>query len=421
MQEKFSAKDNSVLILGLGLQGGGVGVARFLARIGMDVTVSDRASRSKMAPSIKKLDGLPIKYIFGTSWDKNLNKYDFVVKNPGVPKEYTPLKKARMVTNDAEIFLTLAPRSKVIGVTGTKGKTTTASLVSHILPNSILVGIPGVSFFDCFFLKKEPTWIVAEFSSFDLEYITQSPRIVLFTSLFSDHLNRYPSFHKYAAAKMNLLKFQKKDDIALIANSKIIRAHLPKKHGKLIFISSRPVPGVIWQIPEISAVFAMTLGLTLGISKTALLKRIKSFKPVQGRIEEVAKKHGVLFINDTTATNPGSASYTFLQLKKHFEDVIVITGGEDKKFSAREIRDYGKLLNKASWVILLPGSFSDRLKKSLLSPSLVLSMDEAVAVAANISKKGTVIALIPGAASFNMFQNEFHRADVFLKAIKKIK
>ena len=217
-------REASILILGLGVHGGGVGAARFFARLGYKVIVTDLKAKKELSGSLKKLSGLDIRYILGRHRIKDITNSSLIVRNPGIPSDSPYLKAARNhkvpVTSDSELLLELAPREKIIGVTGTKGKTTTSMLIGHLLgKKACVLGIPGVSFFDYFYFRREPDWIVAEFSSFDLEYVKRSPHIAVFTSLFPDHLNRYPSFKKYASTKMNLIRYQTKGDIAILYSS----------------------------------------------------------------------------------------------------------------------------------------------------------------------------------------------------------
>ena len=158
LQEKFFAKDSarhSVLILGLGINGGGVGAARFFAHLGMSVTVTDLKTKKELSQSLRTLAGLPIKYVLGKHRMEDIKQADLIIKNPGVPDSSPYIQKAKKlgkpITNDGALFLALAPRDHVIATTGTKGKTTTSLLIKHLLgTQAISVGIPGISFFDYF-------------------------------------------------------------------------------------------------------------------------------------------------------------------------------------------------------------------------------------------------------------------------------
>lgn len=422
LQEKFFAESKSnptVLVFGLGTSGGGVGVAKFFAELGYRVIVTDTKTKKELAVSLKALRSYKIQYVLGKHNARDFQHADLIVKNPSVPHSHPLLKSAKRVTSDAEIFLTVADRKKIIGITGTKGKTTTSMLTQHLLGNeAILVGTPGISFFECFFTQKKYKWIVAEFSSFDLEIPKVSPHISVFTSLFPDHLNRYISFAKYARAKMRIIQFQEKGDRAFVWKSKNTKKYLPKTQGKIFWMSEGTI-NAPWNLSRHAVIMASAVASTLGVSKALVARRLRSFQPPHGRLEIVASAKGYTFVNDTTSTNPGSASFSLGQLIGHFKKAVIIAGGEDKNFPVSSIKEYADALRALRlYAIILPGSFSDRLIKFLPQSSFecAVSMESAVKQA---TKKGKVIALIPGAASFNMFVNEFDRGEKFTRASKK--
>jgi len=420
-----------VLILGLGMQGGGVGAARFFVRLGMDVTVTDLKQKKDLSVSLKRLRGLPIRYVLGKHRVSDIHKSDLIVKNPGVPAHSPFVREAKKrkipITNDAGLFLSLAPRETTIGITGTKGKTTMTMLLGHILGRrAVVAGTPGVSFFEYFFLKKEPEWVIGEFSSFDLEYARSSPHIAVMTSLFADHLNRYASFAEYARFKMNIARFQSPSDFFVAYQSPHLRTHLPNLKSKVIFARerdlSRHIPRISWRLPFESVAIAYCISKILKIPEKIFWAKIKSFRVPEGRLEIIARKKGRIYINDTTATNPGSAIHSLRAIRRAFGEKIrlsVITGGEDKLFPKDEIRQYARYLyTYTDGVYMLPGSMTDTLAHYFRDGVLCGSLEEAVVKASGA--KG-IIALVPGAASFNMFTNEFHRARVFIKAVRKLK
>jgi len=425
LRERFFGarkKDPSILVFGLGTSGGGVGVARFASKLGLSVTATDKKNKKELARSLSRLRGLPVRLVLGRHRKQDIDRADIIVKNPGVPESSPWIryarKKKKIVTNDAELFLALVPHDRIIGVTGTKGKTTTTRLMAHVLGRSArAVGIPGTSFFDCFSGTSLPRWIVAEFSSFDLEYVTESPSIVLFTSLFADHLNRYKNFRDYADTKMRILRFQKKWERAYVVESKNIRKYIPRTYkGNLRF--ARPKIGADARgIPYASCVLVTAVARSLGISQKQIQQRIASFRLQPGCLEIVTRRGAHVGINSTTATNPGSAQYVIKALAHRYRHLIVITGGEDKKFPESEIAVYARALHRyASGIVVLPGSFTDRLRPYLGSRVVkARSMRDAVTYA--VSLRGSV-ALVPAAASFNMFKNEFDRGAQFTKLIR---
>lgn len=434
LQEKFFAAGKkvrrpTVLILGLGAHGGGVGAARFFCRLGYRVVVTDLKTREELARSLGALKGLPITFVLGKHRLSDITSASLIVKNPGVPARSPCVQEAMRagvpITNDGELFLQLVERDRVIGITGTKGKTTTTLLLKHVLgPRARAVGVPGSSFFDYFFLPRRPRWVIAEFSSFDLEYASASPHIAIITALFADHLNRYRSFRQYTRVKMNLFRYQQRGDLALAPSTPAIKKVLPATSAKKFWAASRGiyVPGASWEISPISQALVLCVAQLIGISPQTCRKRIASFNALPGRLEVVARRSGKVFINDTTATNPGAAMFSLALLKHQFprSHITVITGGEDKKFPAADIRQFAALLRRERVrVITIPGSMTEKLLHALSLGSVerARTLTEAVTKAADT--RG-VVALIPAAASFNMFQNEFDRAEKFKKAVRKV-
>lgn len=433
MREKFFAaanQDGPVCILGLGAHGGGVGAARFFARLGVPVIVSDLKTRRELAPSIAQLKRFKnIQYVLGRHPFHEMQKAALIVKNPGVPNTSPVIRHARMqgkpITNDGALFLELAPRERIIGVTGTKGKTTTTALISRLLGSSTyVVGTPGSSFFDLFELPRMPRWIVAEFSSFDLEYTHTSPHIAVITSLFPDHLNRYTSFAAYAKAKMNIIKYQTSHDRAFVWRSPMIRKYIPRTKStieRISYIHSRYE--MSWRIAPEAASIAIRVAKTLKVPRSHIAHRLKRFEAPTGRLEIVSRNAKRTWINDTTATNPGAAAHSLAMLHKFAEgrSLIVITGGEDKKFPSYAVTEYAEALRKHHAIpVIIPGSFSKNLIRKLQKYPYILAhtMNEAVRQA---HQHEGIVALVPGAASFNMFRNEFDRGDHFITAIRSQK
>ncbi len=426
MQVKFSSADR-VLVVGLGLQGGGVGVARFLALLGLKVVITDIKTKKELAPSLKKLRSFNIQYVLGKHRVEDFLHTDFIVKNPAVPNSLPALRAAKHarvpITNDADIFFSLLPRERIIGITGTKGKTTTASLIAHLLgTQAVLVGTPGVSFFDVFTKKTTPNFIVAELSSFDLEYVRQSPHVAVITSLFADHLNRYASMSAYAHAKMNLVRYQTKNDVVFLGASREIKKYLPHTKAGTHFVHTKKNEPPQWSISADAASLASTVAHTLNVPTKTITQRLSTFRAPKGRLETVSKKFGITFINDTTSTNPTGAVYSLGLLLKKFKSshkIAVITGGEDKNFPKTDIQNFAKALKKARVdVICLPGSFTKKLTAHLSRTCQVQNMREAIHQSA---KAHRIVALIPAAASFNLFKNEFDRGESFVREIRALK
>jgi len=424
-----------VLIFGLGLNGGGVGSARFFGRQGAKVTVTDLKTKKALATSLDKLAHFPnIKYVLGKHRLADFLTSDLIVKNPAISWDNPFLKKARAkgipITTDTIIFFGQTP-AFVIGITGTKGKSTTATLLAELLRKKYsrarpelrrkvwLLGNIQKSFLDKIFQIKPKDIVVAELSSFQLEdlaLIKKSPRIAVITNIFPDHFNRYGSLKNYIKAKTNIFAYQKpKDHLIINGNDKLLVKLTKKTKARKHLIKNKNLTPL-----EINIALAIQAAKILKVPKKEIDETVKKFSGLAGRQEIIRKFKNRIFINDTTATNPTAVIIALENLtKKYQRPIILIAGGQNKnldyKLMTREIN------KKIKQLVLLPGSATKKIKKYLQTNfSEAKNMKEAVKKSFQLSESGDLILLSPGAASFNLFQNEFDRGDRFDKAIKRL-
>jgi len=412
-------KNKKVVVMGLGLLGGGIGVAKFFCKQGAKVLVTDLKTKRQLKESVGNLKGLSIEFVLGKHRKDDFINTDLVIKNPGVPRDSFYLKIAKKhkipIKNDISIFFDLCPAS-IIGITGTKGKSTVATLVYLLLkkkyPNTILAGNIGVSPLEILSKITRKSKVVLELSSFELEDLKKSPHVAVITTLFPDHLNRYKNFREYVAAKKSIFKYQKKNDILLLNyNNLEVRKLASEALSKVLFFRNSNVSA------------ALAVAKIFKISKKDIKKVLSSFKGVPNRQELIATKKGVKYINDTTATTPQSVILAINTFKKRFPNsgIILIAGGLDKNLNYKNLAE--EIKRNVSSLVLLPGTASNKLKRELKKFTIypVKSMRGAVKKAANIAKKGDIILFSPGAASFNLFKNEFDRGEQFVKCVKRLR
>ncbi|MEX0916838.1 MAG: Mur ligase family protein [Candidatus Spechtbacterales bacterium] len=254
-QEKtidFSGK--RVTIMGLGIAGGGVADALFFLRAGAQVTVTDKKNEVELARSLEQLKGEPITFHFGGHQDQDFIDTDLVVRNPGVPENSPYLQMARShgvpVEMGSGIFAEYADMSRLIGVTGTKGKSTTTALIHRVLqtkyPNAYHGG--DVDGSPTLFIENanKGDWGVMELSSWRLEGMAphkKSPHIAVITSIAQDHLNRYESYEAYKASKKLIFAFQNSDDFAILNyDSDYLRDAAPEVPSRIIWFSGTTRP-----------------------------------------------------------------------------------------------------------------------------------------------------------------------------------
>lgn len=213
------------LVMGLGVHGGGLGVTRFLVEQGADVTVTDLRSAEQLAPTLAQLADLPVRYVLGEHHDDDFRNTDLVIRNPGVPRESRYLEIARaagaVIEMEMTLFFRLCP-GPIIGITGTKGKTTTTLLTGAMLrqqfPDTVIAGNLRVSALEQLPRIGPQTPVVLELSSWQLEGLGEarlSPQYACYLNLYPDHLDRYGSMEAYGAAKEHIFLHQRPGDVVV--------------------------------------------------------------------------------------------------------------------------------------------------------------------------------------------------------------
>ena len=452
-----------VTLLGLGSHSGGVGVARFLAGHGAFVTVTDVKSPEALAESVAALDGLPIRFVLGghDASDFTPGGADLVIRNPGVPRTAVMLELARQsgVTVEMEMSLLfrLAP-GPLIGVSGTKGKTTTSSLLALMLsawnPDTRLAGNMGIPALELLDSIEADTPVVLEISSWQIEALDEhrlSPHIAVLTNVSPDHLNTYAGFAEYAETKRRLAAHQSPDD-ALIYNAddRELRWMAEYAPGRAIPFgrSVNGNPGMTvsgrtlhwrdgdqsfelslpsqafnlkgdYQVLNVAA--AAAAALVAGAPPTAIEAGIAAFEGVPNRGELVAEIDGVIYVNDTAATAPAAA----IAALERFADqrIHLISGGANKALDLAPLAE--SIKSGVHTLTLIDGSATPVLLELLGDASFPVhgpyrDMDTAVDAARSAAQPGDVVLLSPGVASFGVFTDEFDRGDQFRAAVARI-
>ena len=482
-----------VLVMGLGVHGGGVGVSKWLLAQGAHVTVTDLKTRQELGASIREIEQFNaslranrsnLRYVLGAHRLSDILHADLIVQNPGVPNDAPLLKLARAkripIVNDTSLFFEHCPWP-IIGVTGTKGKTTTAMLLHAILNahnhRTLLAGNLRISPLE-FLLKnnnhklpvippqRDPAlavanyqlpftrFVVLELSSWNLEglaRIKRSPSLAVITNIMPDHLNRYASMRAYIDAKARIFQYQgEKDIVVLNRDNPATRALAKRAPGKVLWFSKKTTlpdtPSLLGAHNRQNIAAAVTAARALGVSEATIARALRSFNGVPGRLETVTTVNGIRYINDTTATTPEatiaalealcskeaptSGSERSENASNKIGGIILIAGGGDKKLNykalARGIEKHVKAL------VLFKGSASEKILSSLrgakrrgnLVHSIITNlttMRSAVAAARRHATPGDIILLSPGATSFGLFKHEFDRGDQFVARVKNTK
>ncbi|MBU0706875.1 UDP-N-acetylmuramoyl-L-alanine--D-glutamate ligase [Patescibacteria group bacterium] len=459
---KHSWKNKRVTVMGLGLHGGGVSVARFFVKQGAKVTVTDLRPKSVLKPSLAKLQGLKIEYVLGKHRPEDFIKADLIVQNPGVPSDSRFLKIALEhevpIENEASIFFSLVP-APIIGITGTKGKSTVTTLVGQILkshkPKTVVAGnIRTSAMLDVLPQIKKDTPVVLELSSWQLEGLDKhkvSPTYALVTNILSDHMNRYATAQDYYLAKSIIFKYQAANDAVILNYDNAgTRQFSCSAKGQIVWFSLSPLPKAnmigafvnkdkvvygnrnknksLFNIADVKVpgqhnlaniLAAVALTKSIGVPDKNIITTIKKFKGLLSRLEYVATVKKIKFINDTTATSP-IATQTGLKAFEKGEKIILIAGGQDKSLDYRSL---GREIDRSVMALLLfPGTASQKIRRSVRKAPIysIKNMRSAVNKAYGLAQPGTTVLLSPASASFNMFKNEFDRGEQFIKAVEDL-
>lgn len=433
----LSFKGKKVLVMGLGLLGGGAGVAKFFAKEGAQVTVTDLKDKKELETSLKELNNFPIRYVLGKHEVKDFKTHDLVIRNPAVPLDSPFLAIAKkagvLIEMESGIFFQLCPSKNIIGVTGTKGKTTTTLLIGEMLKRAnykvVVGGNLRISTLELLEKVGDQTWVVLELSSWQLEgLITHriSPHVAVITNIMPDHLNRYHSFAEYIWAKKIIFRFQKKDDIFVLSKDQEITKNLAREaKSQVVFFSQKTLPQSLQKMIKLPGIHnllnvscAYVVSKALGVSDDVIFKSVKNFSGVPDRLENVRELEGITFVNDTTATTPEA---TIAALSSFKNPVVLLCGGSDKNLNFSQL---GKIVNKkAKTVLLLEGSATDKIEKEVDKKKIAgrfANLKEAIWAAKERAVKGDVVLLSPSAASFGMFENEFDRGEQFRRIVSKL-
>lgn len=423
-----------VMLMGLGLLGRGIGDAAFLAGLGAELTVTDRKNEAELAASLKQLSGFSnIRYVLGAHRVEDFQRADMVIKAAGVPLDSPYIKAARdagvAVYMSTALFAKFARQAgaTIVGITGTRGKSTVTHLIHHALARagkrahlggnvrglSTLALLPEVRSGDIAVLELD-SWQLQGFGD-----LRMSPDAAVFTNLLMDHLNYYPDMDAYFADKANIFKYQKAND-TLVVGAQILDR---------ISASRPPAPAAVpkaiaadWQLQirgahnrENAALAAAALR-ALGLAEQEIRSGLESFRPVEGRLQFVSELRGVKIYNDNNATTP-DATVAALQAFPG-ERIVLIAGGADKGIPLDTLVE--EIKQRAGAVILLPGTGTDRLAPQLNSCIRADNTAQALEKAFAEARPGDVLLLSPGFASFGLFTNEYERNDAFLTALREL-
>jgi UDP-N-acetylmuramoylalanine--D-glutamate ligase len=453
----------NVLVMGLGVHGGGLGVVRYMTRHGANVCVTDLRTADKMQDSIDALEAehLPVTYTLGEHREEDFEWSHVVVKNPAVPNSSPWLALARRLGKPIEmemsIFLRLCP-GPVVAVTGTKGKSSTATwtweMLRHWRPDALLAGNLRVSALEALPRITPATPVVLELSSFQLEGLEEpciSPHVSAVTNLSPDHLDRYANMEDYGAAKRHIFRYQHEGDWAVLnADDPVVSGwagYAPAGVGWFGLDAEPRAPGVflvdgvltwvdqqgsrvpiarpdILKVPGrhnlANGACASAVALLAGAPPDAVRAGLASFRGVADRLEYLGTLRGARVYNDTTSTTPASTRAALGALEG---PVVLIAGGADKGLDFAELAPVVAARTRS--VVLLEGTATALMERQFreAGANVLGRYDDfraAVEAALEATPEGGTLLLSPATASFGMFRNEFDRGERFREIISSL-
>jgi len=466
----------AVTVMGLGLFGGGVGAARYLARVGARVTVTDLKPAASLRPSLKALEGLPIAFHLGGHMAKDFRGADLVVVSPAVDKrrsKFVALAQAdgAEITSEMNLFFAAFPVARIVGVTGTSGKSTTTALVGDMLrawrPTRVGGNIGRSLLEDLPKIQPDET-VVLELSSFQLEDLGRlrcSPRVAIVTNISPNHLDRHETMRRYIAAKKNIVRFQGPGDVAVLnADDPRVRRWegLVRRCGsRAVFYSARRAldegafadgATIVLRLDgredrvdlagrnplfgrhNLQNILAAAAGArALGVPPDLVGGAVASFRPLPHRLEPIGRLGDVLFVNDSKATTPLAAK---VAIEAFDRPVVVIAGGYDKHADPSPMV---RAIRRRALAAVLIGATARALQKAIgrsrearqparggfalgeggsgrPAVERARTLEEAVRRAAALARPDGVVLLSTGHASWDMFDNYEQRGEVFRRA-----
>jgi UDP-N-acetylmuramoylalanine--D-glutamate ligase len=430
-------KDKKILIMGLGIIGKGLKDALFFYNQGAKVTVTDLKNESELQDSVSELRKYPdIELHLGGHSESDFRENDIIVRNPAIPKNSKFLNIARennkQIVMEDSLFTKLT-KAKVIGITGTRGKTTTSTLIYDILKYAELDvylsgNVRGTASLPLLEKLKEDSYVVLELSSWQLQGFADekiSPQYAVITNIYEDHLNRYKGMGEYVGDKKNIYKFQQETDFLFLSedmNPEYLAEFQNEAIAQKIYFSKKDFQDYktnligSHNLENIAA--ARAIALEIGIDEEIIKKVVENFQSIEFRLEKIKEIDGISFINDSASTAPIAG---IKALNSFEQKVLLIAGGASKDL---DLDNFAKTIkNKCKKVALLEGSDTSRLKE-LLPEDLILgifqNLESAVKILYKQAEKGDVILLSPGSASFGIFKNEFDRGEQFNDIVESL-
>jgi UDP-N-acetylmuramoylalanine--D-glutamate ligase len=440
-------------VLVVGLARTGVATALFCAARGATVTATESRMESEIGDALAKLRAAGCALELGGHHDQTFLSQDLIIPSPGVPSEAPLLQAARAqgiaIWSEMELAYRFL-KGRLIGITGSNGKTTTTSLIAHLLDSAglpvILAGNIGTPLIARVEETSERSISVVEMSSFQLELITTlRPDVSVFLNLTPDHLDRHGSLDAYGRAKARIFENQTETDSAILNADDPLTAQFVPSRPQVFWFSRKQrvaqgtfvredqivfrrdgMEEVLLRLEDIKLagahnlenVLAAALAARLaGADAAAIARGVRSFAGVEHRLEFVAEIRGVRYFNDSKATNVDA---TLKGLDAFPGRILVILGGKDKGSDYTLLR---QSLREKAILALLIGAAAEKIESQIAGSTAIEragTLDRALEIAWHRAQPGDIVLLAPACASFDQFQNYEHRGRVFKQLVRQL-
>ncbi len=438
-------RNKKILILGFGREGQSTYnlIRKFLPD--QQLYIADQKENFQDNFEFLKKDN-NVTFISGEKYLENLENYDIIMKSPGISFAHMDTSKYySKIKSQLELLLEFFENT-TIGITGTKGKSTTSSLIYKVLKDqdkkSILLGNIGIPVFDYIDSIEQDVILVLEMSSHQLEFMEQSPNIAILLNVYEEHLDHYNSYEDYAKAKCNIYKYQKENDYFLYnIDNKMLNMLVDKTNGITYKVSINGNPNsniylkddivyfnneaiynknekrnLIGDFNLNNIMFVLGVSKILGLDLEKTIKSISDFKTLDHRLEFVGTFNDISYYDNSIATIP-MATIEAVKALKEVDSIII--GGMDRGVDYKELIQF---LNDSNInnIICMPKTGHDIAKELKIERvHIVENMEEAVNVAKKVTSKGKICLLSPAAASYGFFKNFEERGDLFKKLVKE--
>lgn len=457
---KFKGK--KVLIVGLGQSG--VATAKYMAKQGAKVMISEAKQKNDVPEAVKQTVDLKVEYEFGGHQGKTFTQAELIVVGPSVPLDLPALQEARAmnipITSETEIAVQMI-KEPIIAVTGSLGKTTTGSLITEMLRadgKSAFLASPSNPLINYLSEPQRSDYVVLELNAPQMRLLEKLvPSVAVFLNIHHDHVDQYTSIDAYVDAKKKLLKLVDRNSYVVLNKDDVFVARFAEETSARVSWFTRRNPMAIGgdfaenfvgtyvdtEKSVLNAKFngrsealdlskikifgdhnkeniaaAVATVKNIGVSTKAIATVLEQFKGVSHRLEFIRKKDGVYFFNDSKSTTPQGINRALSAFKK--SPIILISGGKD---SAMEYGALSEQIRSKVKILILLGEAKEKLNRMIgdfAETYLVGTFEEALLLAFQKSRTGDVVLLSPGCTSYDMFRNYEERGDYFKKLVQQL-